>query len=191
MTKKKALIYLIIFIVAVTAAQLWKNELKKNPAEKFNAMCNNVLAPSCQVYLNKITKEKKYKEAVEIQQERIRQNKQVLGIYKLKTSNKLLLFKNTEEVNKELIACINTSKCKKDYFLIKVSDDTIRDIVLDSLIISEIQQKELNDSKAALKTIKQAKYIVKTNRFFYARKEALKEINKQIEELKTDKQKAK
>lgn len=184
MTKIKALIYLIIFIVLIFAAQDFKKKLLYNPSEKFNAMCKNVMEPSCQVYLNKITKEKKYKEAIEIQNERLRQNKQVLNIFKFKIANKFLLIKTSKEADKMLLACMEKQNCKKDYFLLKVSDDTLRDIVLDSLITAEIQYNELKDPKSAIETLKHAQYIVKTNRYFYARQETLKEIDKQIAQIK-------
>lgn len=184
MSKPKAFIYFIIFIILVFAAQDFKKQLLYNPSENFHDMCKNVMAPSCQVYLNGITKEKKYKEAVEIQKERIRQNEQVLNIFKFKTHNKFLLFKTSKEAEKTLAACMDKPNCKKDYFLLKVSDETIKEIVLDSLIVSEIQYNEMKDPKSALKTLKHAKSVVKANKYFFATEQALKEIDRQISQIK-------
>lgn len=183
MTKKKAMIYTIIFLVLVCTVQVWKTFYLANPSEKFNDMCKNVLAPSCQVYINQITAEKKYDETVVIQQERIRQNKQVLSFYKRKITDKCLLNMSAKEAQDSLIECAGKETCKKDYFLLKTSQITVQDIVLDSVAVAQIQYKELKDAKAAVKTLKSAKKILKQNKFMPEKDAAIEFIDKKILEF--------
>ena len=71
MTKRKAIMYLIIFAVLVTAAQTWKTNYLSDPASKLPDPCKMVISSQCQQYINKITAEKKYEETVAIQKIRI------------------------------------------------------------------------------------------------------------------------
>lgn len=183
MTKKKAIIYTIIFLVLVCTVQVWKTFYLANPSEKFNDMCKNVLAPSCQVYINQITAEKKYDETVLIQQERIRQNKQVLSFYKRKITNKCLLTMNAKDAHDSLIASADKKTTKKDYFLLKTSQITIQDITIDSLAVAQIQYKELKDAKAAVKTLKNAKKVLKQNEYMPEKDAAIEFIDKKIQEF--------
>lgn len=183
MTKKKAIIYTIIFIVLVTSAQVWKTTFLKDPALYFNDMCKNVLAPSCQVYINQITQEKKYEETVTIQKERIRRNTQVLSFYRHKITDKCLLSMTAKEADEALSACAGKLTGKKDFFLLKTSQRTIQDIVLDSLIVAQIQFQELNDTKAAIKTLQNAKKVLKQNKYMPERDAGIDYIDKRIEEL--------
>lgn len=183
MTKKKAIIYTIIFIVLVTSAQVWKTTFLKNPSEQFNDMCKNVLAPSCQIYLNQITQEKKYEETIKIQQERIRQNKLILSFYHRKIANKCLLSMDAKEAENELTRCEEKPAGKKDLFLLKTSQVTIQDIVLDSLIVSKIQKDELKDTKAAIKTLKNAKKVLEQNKYMPEREAIIEHLNQKIKDL--------
>ena len=59
MTKRKAIMYLIILAVLVTAAQIWKTNYLSDPASKLPDPCKMVISGQCQQYINKITAEKK------------------------------------------------------------------------------------------------------------------------------------
>ena len=61
MTKRKAIMYLIIFAVLVTAAQTWKTNYLSDPASKLPDPCKMVISSQCQQYINKITAEKNTK----------------------------------------------------------------------------------------------------------------------------------
>lgn len=191
MTKKKAIIYSVIFIVLVCTTCIWKHFYLKNPTENFPDDCKLVVAPSCQIYLNKISEEKKYEEAVKIQKVRISENEKILSVYKFKMKNKSLLFKTSEEAEKELISCINKPDCKRDYYLLRACDITLRDIVLDSLVVAEIELKEFKDKKAALKTLKHAEKLVKKNKQFFAKDSATNALDIQIAQIEPVKQKKK
>ena len=54
MTKRKAIMYLIIFAVLVTAAQTWKTNYLSDPASKLPDPCKMVISSQCQQYINKI-----------------------------------------------------------------------------------------------------------------------------------------
>lgn len=191
MTKKKALIYLLIFLILICATSIWNYFYLKNPTDKFPDECKMVIAPSCQMYLNKLSKEKKYEDAVKIQKVRISENEKILAFYKFKMKNKFLLFKSSEEAEKELLACINETNCKRDYFLLKACDFTLRDIAIDSMLVAEIELKELQDRKAALKTLKHAEKLIKKNKYFFAKDSAINAIDIQIAQIDPIKQKKK
>lgn len=184
MTKKKAIIYTIIFIVLITTVQVWKTTFLKNPAENFDDMCKNVLAPSCQVYINKVTQEKKYEETTTIQKERIRQNKLVLSLYRHKITNKCLLAMTAKEADNELALCAGKLTGKKDFILLKTSQVTIQDIVVDSLVVAQIQYKELNNPKAAIKTLKDVKKILNRNPYMPEREAIIDYLDKKIDEFR-------
>lgn len=183
MTKKKAFVYLVIFVVLVSLTAVWKYFYLKNPADNFPDECKLVIAPSCQNYLNKISKEKKYEDVLNIQKVRINENEKILNFYKWKISDKMLLFKTPEENQKKFKSCINEQSCKRDFYILSAADLTIRDIVFDSLVVAEIQLKEFKDKKAALKTLRHAKKVVRNNKFFYAKDEAINAIDLQIAQI--------
>lgn len=183
MTKKKAFIYLLIFIVLVGCQRVWKHYYLMDPAKDFPEECKMTIEPSCQLYLNKISKEGKYEEAVKIQKVRINENEKILNFYKSRVFNKFLFYKTAKEVDEELKTCIDRPNCKKDYYLLKASDFTIRDIVIDSLAVSEIELKELKDKNAAIKTLKKARKIVRKNKFFFAKDSAINALDIQIAQL--------
>lgn len=184
MTKRKAIMYLIILAILVTAAQIWKTNYLSDPASKLPDPCKMVISGQCQQYINKITAEKKYEETVSIQKIRIRENEQLLKFFKKKIQDKCLFEMTAQEADESLQACIGTPKGKRDYFLLKTADFTIRDILVDSLAVSQMQYSELHDKKAAEKTLKHAKKIIKNNKYFEKRADAFKIIEKELSELK-------
>lgn len=191
MTKKKALIYFLIFIVLVLLQRVWNHFYLLDPAAQFPKECKMVIESSCQDYINKITKEGKYEETVKIQKVRIKENEKILNFYKSKIFNKLLFFKNSKEAEKTLAACIDKPVCKRDYYLLKASDFTIRDIVIDSMAVAEIQLKELKDEEEAVKTLKHAKKILKQNNYFFAKDTLINTLDIQIAQIEPIKPKKK
>lgn|SRR5574344_536977 len=184
MTKKKAIIYLIIFIVLVTSVQVLKRTFLYDDTKNFPKDCKIVIAPSCQVYINKITAQKKYAEAVKIQQVRIKENQKILAFYKFKIKDKCLFDMTAAEVQKSEQACIGSKKVKEDYLFLKTAEFTIQDILVDSLAVSQIQYNELKDKKSAVKTIKDAKKVLKNNKYFPARDVAFSLLDYQLSKLK-------
>lgn len=184
MTKKKALMYFIIFIVMTSATALLNKFYLTNPADKFNDACKMVINTSCQYYLTTISAEGKFEEAVEIQKVRINENIRILKFFKNKTKNKCLFEMSTDEAGKELIACMGipakAQNARNDYFLLGTIDFTIKDIVTDSVAVAAIQRDEFKNPEDALKTLKKARKIVEKNKFFSLQKEALNLLDGEI-----------
>lgn len=183
MTKQKIIIYTIIFIVLVTSVQVWKNVFLKNPADNFNPMCKNVLAQSCQIYINQITQEKKYEETLLIQLERLRLNKQILSFYKRKITNKQILKAPEKEADALVQASMEKDFGKKDYFLFKTAQITVQDILVDSFVIAQIYKNELSDKKSAVKILKSAKKIAQDNPYMFNQQKLLEYIDLELEKL--------
>lgn len=184
MTKKKALIYLIIFVISFWAAAAYRYSVKNNPAQKFPDECKNVMAPQCQQYILKVSAEKKYEEVLAIQQVRIKENEKVLKFYKSKLTDKCLLQMTAKEAEASLTSCINKPKGKRDYFLLKTAEFTVKDILVDSVAVAQIQYNEFQDKKAAVKTLKNAQKVLKQNMYVSGREELFKVVAGMIEELK-------
>lgn len=183
MTKIKAIVYFVIFVVLVSLTQIWKVNYLEDPASKLPDACKMVISPACQAYINKITAEKKYEETVNIQKIRIKENEQLLSFFKRKVKDKTLFKMTSKEADDKLKACINTPVCKQDYFLLKTADFTIRDILVDSLAVSQIHYSELKDKKSALKTLKHVEKIILKNKYFERYDDAVKIINKESSEI--------
>lgn len=184
MTKKKALVYFVIFVVLVSLTQIWKVYYLEDPASKLPDACKMVISPACQAYINKITAEKKYDETVNIQKIRIKENEELLSFFKRKIKDKTLIKMTSKEADDKLKACIDTPICKQDYFLLKTADFTIRDILFDSLAVSQIQYTELKDKESAEKTLKHIEKIILKNKYFERYDDAIKIIDKEKSELK-------
>lgn len=184
MTKKKALIYLIIFIAAVWGSAIFRYFILSDPAKSLSPECKMVVSTQCQQYVLKISAEKKYEEAVKIQKVRIKENKSILKFYKSKLSDKSLLKMNAKEAENSLIPRIDTQDGKKDYYLLKTAEFTVKDILTDSFAVSQIQYSEFKDKKAAMKTLKQAEKVLKQNTYISNRDELFKLIEKEMSEIK-------
>lgn len=184
MTKKKALIYLVIFIVLVGLTLIWKHFYLQDPTKKLAAPCQMVVSPACQAYIMDISLKGKYDEALEIQKIRIKENESVLKFYKRKITDKCLFQMTAKEAEDSLYACIGTQKGKRDYYLLRTAEFTVRDIIIDSLAVSQIQYSEFKDKKAAIKTLKHAKKILKQNKYVSNRDLMFDVINKELSELK-------
>lgn len=183
MTKKKAIMYGIIFIVLFCASLIFRAVVLYNPSKNFNDMCKNVFAPSCQAYVVQIVGEKKFDEAVMIQKEKIRQSKQILNIYKRKTTDKCLYKMTAKEADEALIACIGKPKGKTDYYLLKTSATVVQDIVMDSVAMAQIQSVEMGNHAAAYNTLKSAKKLLKNNPYVPNQKEAIEYLETLMSQL--------
>ncbi len=183
MTQKKAVIYSIIFVILFCASLIFRAAVLYDPSKDFNDMCKNVFAPSCQVYINQITENKKYDEALTIRQERIRQSKQILNVYKSRITDKCLLQMSEKEADEALIACIGKEKGKIDYLLLKTADSVIQDIVADSIAISVIQNNEQKSSQKAYSTLKSAKKLLKKNPYVHKQPEQIEYLQKLMSQL--------
>ena len=184
MTKKKILIYLIIFIAAVWGAALFRHAVLSDPAENLAPACKIVVAPECQAYVLKISSEKKYEEALKIQKIRIKENEKLLKFYKSKVVDKCLFQMDAKEAQDSLYACIGTRKGLRDYYLLRTAEFTVRDIFVDSLAVSQIQYSEFKDKKAAIKTLKHLQKILKQNKYVTNRDVMFKIIDKELAEIK-------
>ena len=184
MTKKKAIMYSIIFVVLFCAALIFRAVVLYDPSKDFNDMCKNVFAPSCQMYIKEITAQKKYDEAITIRKERIRQSKQIMNFYKRRITDKCLLQMTQKEADESLMSCIGKEKGRIDYLLLKTTDTVIQDIVVDSVAVANLELKANDDTSAAYKTLKSAKNILKKNPYVYGQPEAINYINMKMKKLK-------
>ena len=91
---------------------------------------------------------------------------------------------NTKEAENSLIPRIDTQDGKKDYYLLKTAEFTVKDILTDSFAVSQIQYSEFKDKKAAMKTLKQAEKVLKQNTYISNRDELFKLIEKEMSEIK-------
>lgn len=183
MTKKKAIMYSIIFVVLFCAALIFRAAVLYDPSKDFNDLCKNVFAPSCQVYINKITEEKKYDEVLVIRKERIRQSKQIVNFYKKRITDKCLLQMTEKEADESLMACIGKEKGRIDYLLLKTTDTVIQDIMADSVAIAQIQADEQESPDKAYYTLKSARNLLKKNPYVHKQSETLQFINRLMSEL--------
>ncbi len=184
MTKKKILIYLIIFVAAVWGSAMFRHTVLTDPAEDLAPVCKNVVSPQCQTYVLQISSQKKFDEALQIQKVRIKENESLLKFYKSKIVDKCLFEMDAKEAQNSLQACIGTQKGLRDYFLLKTAEFTVRDIFIDSLAVSQIQYSEFKDKKSAVKTLKHMQKILKNNKYVTNRDIMFKIIDKELAEIK-------
>ena len=184
MSQKKAIIYSIVFVVLFCISLIFRAYVLYDPSKEFNEMCKNVFAPSCQVYVQEITAQKKYDEAIMIRKERIRQSKQIANFYKRRITDKCLLQMTEKEADEALVSCIGKEKGRIDYLLLKTTDAVIQDIVVDSVELAELELTANNDTKAAYKSLKCAKNMLKKNPYVKKQPEAIKFLNMKLEKLK-------
>jgi len=183
MSRKKIIVYTIIFIISVACSAWFKYEITKNPTANFNEACKMTHNTTCQQYITQITKEKKYQEALDIQKVKISENIQILKYYKSKISDKCLLQMTAKEAEDTLISCLDKPKRKEDYLLLKTADFTVKEIFADSIAVSQLQHNEFDDTKSAIKTLKIARKIVKNNIYIEKHNEIIEYIDSAIAEL--------
>lgn len=183
MTKKKALMYLVIFIVAVISTAIFNKVYLTNPAEQFADPCKNVLVSACQVYINQSLDEKKYDEVLEIQKVRLNENIKILKFYETKLRDKCLVQMNANEVEESFEKCSIPKNQNRDTLLIFASNFTIQDIITDAKNISYLSTEHLNDKKTAIKALKKAQKVVKRYKFYPLREQALEQLNNRIKEI--------
>lgn len=183
MTKKKAIMYSIIFVVLFCASLIYRAVVLYDPSKEFDDMCKNVFAPSCQVYIDKITAEKKYDEAIKIRKERIRQSKQIVNVYKSRITDKCLLQMNEKDADEALMACIGKKKGRIDYLLLKTTNVVIHEIIADSVVTAALEEKVNDDNTEAYKLLKSAKKIAKKNPYIHRQPETVKFLENKMSEL--------
>lgn len=184
MTKKKIIIYTIIFIISVGLSGLYKYKVANDPALKFNDACKVVINTTCQQYLNKISSEKKYSEILEIKKVRIKENEKLIKYYKNELKNKNLLKIDSATVEKTLMACIDQSSCKQDYFLLKTAEFTIMELVIDSIDVSQLLNHEFYSPKESIKTLNKAKRIVNKNKYITNQTKIIEYLDKELAKIK-------
>ena len=184
MTKKKIIIYTIIFLLSVCLSGLYKYKVANDPALKFNDACKVVINTTCQQYLNKISSEKKYSEILEIKKVRIKENEKLIKYYKNELKNKNLLKIDSAAVEKTLMACIDQSSCKQDYFLLKTAEFTIMELVIDSIDVSQLLNHEFYSPKESIKTLNKAKRIVNKNKYITNQTKIIEYLDKELDKIK-------
>ena len=183
MTKKKAIIYSIIFVVLFCASLIFRAYVLYDPSKEFNENCKNVFAPSCQMYVKDITAQKKYDEAIAIRKERIRQSKQIVNLYKRRVTDKCLLQMTEKEADEALVSCIGKEKGRIDYLLLKTTNVVIHEIIADSVVTAALEEKVNDDNTEAYKLLKSAKKIAKKNPYIHRQPETVKFLENKMSEL--------
>lgn len=190
---KIAIIALILLIFAGTGL-LYLNKKDNTPPQK----CDVIFSPECQDYLFKVTKEKNFEEAISIQKRRIDENLSILKRNERKMKDKSwlsLTFKEAEKKFNELGGSVVKNEknarfdkdgnpifedYEKDYYLLKYNSVTIRDIVLDTMIISTMQRREFKDFEAAKATLEKGKKILSENMYAEDADEYMKMLDRNI-----------
>ena len=190
---KISIIVLVLLILAGTG-MLYLNQKHKKPPQK----CDVIFSPECQDYLFKVTKDGNYEEAISIQKHRIDENLAILKRNERKIKDKSWLelsFSDAEKKFKELGGAVfkNEKNAKfdkngapifepfeKDYYLLKYNSITIRDIVLDTMIISTMQRRELKAYDEAKETLEKGKKILQENMYAENADEYLKMLDRNI-----------
>ena len=190
MTKKKALMYLIILVIAVSTTAILKKVYFKDEAALLPDPCQNVISPSCQQYIAEVTEHGSKQEAAYIRQIRVKENEKILKYFRKKISNKCLLSMTPQEAQEAMMKCAatpdtdkNAQKKKIDALLLNSANYTINDIIADSIAIAQVQAYTLNDFPTAIKTLKNTQKIIKQNPYYVVSDEANQFLQKQIDEL--------
>lgn len=178
---KISLIVLIILILAGTGLLYLNKKNAKNPEAP--QKCDMIFSPECQEYLHNVTKAGKYDEAIAIQKRRIDENVSILKRNERKMQDQSWLelsFNDAEKKFKKLGGSLikneKTAKFdkngapifesfEKDYYLLKYNSMTVRDIVLDTMIISTMQRREFKAFDDAKITLEKGKKILEQNMY--------------------------
>lgn len=199
----KIMLWSLAVIILVGGAAIFAQHMKKNAASDLSTSCEMIFSPDCQEYLNKITKDKRYDEAIHIQERRIDENLNVLNHSESQIMDKKWLAMTASDAEKEFqklsaeLAKINKGEQKKDengaplfesfekdYNLLQHNNMIIRDITLDTMIVATIQRKELKDYNAAIKTLEKGRKILDENKYFVLYDDYMKMIERGIEKNK-------
>ena len=190
---KTSIIALILLILAGTS-MLYLNKKNSKAPQK----CDVIFSPECQDYLFKVTKSGNYEEAISIQKRRIDENVAILSRNERNIKDKSWLklsFSEAEKKFKEMGGSVvkNEKNAKfdkdgapifeqfeKDYYLLKNNSITIRDIVLDTMIISTMQRRELKAFDEAKTTLEKGKKILESNMYAEDADEYMKMLDRNI-----------
>lgn len=184
MTKKKMLIYFIIFIVSVSITAVFKHYFLIDPAKDFPEVCKIAIGPNCTQHLRALVEEQKYDDVVKILKVRICDNKALLASFKSKISNKDLLKMNSTKVLENLLSCKDLERCKADYYLLETAIVTVKDIVNDSITVADIQENQYKDNAMARKSLKSAIDVLEKNVYVSSADDTIKALSEKIESLK-------
>lgn len=184
MTKKKALVYLLIAIISISVTAFLNYFFLRDKTKNFAKECQPAIAPSCQSHIDTLTKSKKFTEAITILQERKSENEQILRNFKRKINNKNLLKMNAKDATDTLLKCAEDEKCKMDFMILGAMKYTINDIVLDSRIIAQIEINELKQQDKSQKILEKAIKFVEKQEYYSNKEQALKVLQNQLEETK-------
>lgn len=199
----KIMLWSLAVIILVGGAALFAQHMKKGAASDLSTSCEMIFSPDCQEYLNKITKDKRYDEAIHIQETRIDENLNVLNNSKSQITDKKWLTMTASDAEKEFQKLSEELKkdnngnpkkdengaplfesFEKDYNLLQHNNMIIRDITLDTMIVATIQRKELKDYNAAIKTLEKGRKILDENKYFVLYDDYMKMIERGIEKNK-------
>lgn len=183
MTKKKALMYFIILIVAVMVTSVCKHYFLTDPAQDFPDVCKIAIGPNCSQYLNVLVNEKKYDEFLEIQKVRIYDNKALLARFKRKISNKDLLKLDNTKVMDTLLTCADDAECKKDFYILGTIVDTVKDIVNDLISVAGVYENHYNDAATARRFLNEAISILEKNMYVSGADDTIKALSGKVDSL--------
>ena len=190
---KFAIIVLILLILVGTGMLYLKTKDRKSPKK-----CDVIFSPECQEYLFKVTKAGRYEEAISIQKRRIDENaailkannrkikdKSWLELYFLEAEKKFQkmggsIVKNEKNVKFDKNGVPIFEQYEKDYYLLKNNSIIVRDIVLDTLIISTMQRRELKVLDEAKATLEKGKKILESNMYAESADEYMQILNRNI-----------
>ncbi len=188
-------LYIAITLALALTVILLVKTMTKDYSENLSLSCKEVLSPECQEYLIIITKDKKFEEAINIQGVRIWENEKLLNSTKVKIQDKKWLDMTAADIDKKFAELqaqapprtLNKDgnpifeQFEKDYSWILDNNETLRDIIMDILVVSTIQRKELKDKEGALNTLKQGQKILDQNKYCEQYDEYAALINRNIE----------
>ena len=201
---KKNIVYILIigvFLLILAAAAVWTQKVKSEKSKDLPGECNMIFDMKCQDYLIKITKQKKFDEALKIQRKRAQETEKIININKSKVKNKAWLNSNSEQIDKEYSNLKKEKEQKvknneveafdkdgaplfddfeKDYSLIIDNNYALRDFLLDSLIIAAIESKELKNNDKALAVVQHAKDVLTENKYYIYYKIHLEALDRNI-----------
>lgn len=198
----KIILWLLFAVIAISSAAIYNSLSLKTPSDGLNGACKMIFSADCQGYLNNITKEGKFDEAISIQTARIKENEKLLAEANKNIVNKKWLTMKSGEIEKEYQAQSKSLKEKengvqkldksgapvfeqfeKDYSQIKNNEMTLRDISFDLMIIAAIQEKELKNKPAAFETYQKGEELLISTPYFSGQEDFLKMFRRHLKKL--------
>ena len=208
---KKNIIYILVVglvLLVLAAVAVLSPKVADYHEDGMPAACNMIFDVKCQDYLIKITKQKKFVEALRIQRKRAFETLKIINANKNKVKNKTWLTLDSEKLDEEYakLKKIKEQKLKnkeieaydkdgtplfddfeKDYSLLIDNNYSLRDFLLDSLIIAAIESKELKNDSAALEAVQNAKKVLNDNKYYNYYDQHLGVLDRNIKKYSTKK----